>query len=250
MQESEKIGIKNELESNNARERILEKMNQVTQKEFSIIEDYILEGYKKTLANLLFYLGEERAESIKKKLPESIRREVEPLIPDSNEKKKEDPDIITEAGRVLKVSGYYGKVTANEVLEALDLESKAEARKLCPEYMKVNPILALNVNRYSFMFEDLLSLNARSIQKMLREVDQVDLAMALKGSTLKVQEKIFRNMSRRAADMVREDMEFMEPVRKYDILEAQDKILRILTALEDSGEIVIERDNGFGSFLN
>ena len=99
----------------------------------------------------------------------------------------------------------------------------------------------MNVDYYLVNMNVLLELDDRSIQKLLRELEQEDLAKALKGTDTEVQNKIFRNMSQRAATMLREDMEFMGPVRKSDVLETQKKIIEILKRLEETGEIVISK---------
>ena len=95
-----------------------------------------------------------------------------------------------------------------------------------------------------FVFEDILVLDNRSIQTVLREVDNNELAIALKNANEEVQNAIFSNLSSRLATMIREDMEFMGPVRLKDVEDAQQKIVNIIRKLEDSGEIVISRGGG------
>jgi flagellar motor switch protein FliG len=92
-----------------------------------------------------------------------------------------------------------------------------------------------------FVFEDIILLDDRSIQKVLREVDSKDLAMALKTASEEVSARIYKNMSKRAAEMLREDIEYMGPVRLRDIEETQQKIVAIIRRLEDMGEIIIAR---------
>ena len=87
-------------------------------------------------------------------------------------------------------------------------------------------------------------LDDRAIQRVLRDVDNNDLAVALKSSNEEVQAAIFNNMSKRLAEMIKEDMEFMGPVRMKDVEEAQQKIVNIIRKLEDSAEIVISRGGG------
>ena len=106
------------------------------------------------------------------------------------------------------------------------------------------PELADEIRRKMFVFEDILSLDDKSIQRVLREVDNNEIAMALKGSTEEVQTVIFNNLSKRLAVMIREDMEFMGPVRLKDVEEAQQKIVNIIRKLEDSAEIIISRGGG------
>ena len=95
-----------------------------------------------------------------------------------------------------------------------------------------------------FVFEDIITMDNRSIQRALREVDASQLAIALKGATEEVQNVIFANMSKRMAEMIREDMEYMGPVRLRDVENAQQKIVNIIRKLEDAGEIVISRGKG------
>jgi flagellar motor switch protein FliG len=106
------------------------------------------------------------------------------------------------------------------------------------------PELADEIRKKMFVFEDILLLDDRAIQRVLRDVDNNDLAIACKGSTEEVQTAIFNNMSKRLAEMIKEDMEFMGPVRMKDVEEAQQKIVNIIRKLEDSGEIVISRGGG------
>ena len=95
-----------------------------------------------------------------------------------------------------------------------------------------------------FVFEDIISLDDRAIQRVLRDVDNNDLAVALKSANDEVKTVIFNNLSKRLAAMIQEDMEFMGPVRLKDVEEAQQKIVNIIRKLEDSAEIVIARGGG------
>ena len=106
------------------------------------------------------------------------------------------------------------------------------------------PELADEIRRKMFVFEDILTLDNRAIQTVLREVDNNELAIALKNANEEVQNAIFSNLSSRLATMIREDMEFMGPVRLKDVEDAQQKIVNIIRKLEDSGEIVISRGGG------
>ena len=107
-----------------------------------------------------------------------------------------------------------------------------------------DPELADEIRKKMFVFEYILSLDDRSIQRVLREVDNNELAVALKGSNEEVQNLIFSNLSKRLATMIREDMDFMGPVRMKDVEEAQQKIVNIIRKLEDSAEIIISRGGG------
>jgi lysine/ornithine N-monooxygenase len=93
-------------------------------------------------------------------------------------------------------------------------------------------------------FDSIMVLDDRAVQKLLREVDSIELAKALKGADETIQEKIFKNMSKRAVQMLKEDMEYMGPVRKKDVEKSQENILNILRHLEETGEIVISHSQG------
>ena len=89
--------------------------------------------------------------------------------------------------------------------------------------------------------EDIVTLDDRSIQRVLREVDSRELALALKAASEEVAERIYKNMSKRAAEMMKEDIEYMGPVRLRDVEEAQQKIVSIIRKLEEAGEIIVAR---------
>lgn len=104
-----------------------------------------------------------------------------------------------------------------------------------------DPELAEEIKKRMFVFEDIVLLDDRAIQKVLREVDSNDLAKALKSVDSDAQDKVYRNMSKRAAALLKEDMDYMGPVRLKDVEEAQQKIVNIIRKLEDQGDIVIAR---------
>ena len=106
------------------------------------------------------------------------------------------------------------------------------------------PELAEEIRKKMFVFEDILLLDDRAIQRVLRDVENNDLAVALKNANEEVKNAIFNNVSKRLAVMIKEDMDFMGPVRMKDVEEAQQKIVNIIRKLEDTGEIVISRGGG------
>ena len=106
------------------------------------------------------------------------------------------------------------------------------------------PELADEIRKKMFVFEDILLLDDRAIQRVLREVENSDLELACKNTPEEVQNVIFKNLSKRLAAMIKEDMEFMGPVRMKDVEEAQQKIVGVIRKLEDAGEIVISRGGG------
>ena len=92
-----------------------------------------------------------------------------------------------------------------------------------------------------FIFEDIIALDDSSIQRVMREVESKDLAKALKGASEEVKDRILRNISKRAGDMLKEDLEFMGPVRLREVEEIQQQIVSIIRRLDESGEIIISR---------
>jgi len=104
-----------------------------------------------------------------------------------------------------------------------------------------DPVLAEEIRKRMFVFEDIITLDDRSIQLVIREIDSKDLALALKTASGEVSDRIYKNMSKRAADMLKEDIEFMGPVRLRDIEEAQQRVVAVIRRLEEAGEIIISR---------
>ncbi|MDR3020601.1 MAG: flagellar motor switch protein FliG, partial [Treponema sp.] len=125
--------------------------------------------------------------------------------------------------------------------EILNLVDRASEKQIIEALEDEDPELAEEIKKRMFVFEDIVMLDDRAIQKVMREVDSQELAKALKSVDSEVQDKIFKNMSKRAANILKEDMEYMGPVRLKDVEEAQQKIVSIIRHLEDTGEIVVAR---------
>ena len=107
-----------------------------------------------------------------------------------------------------------------------------------------DPDLVEEIRRLMFIFEDIMLVNDKGIQAVLKEIESEDLALALKTASEELRDKIFRNMSERAADMIREDIEYMGPVRVSDVEAAQQKIVDVVRRLEDAGELIISGRGG------
>jgi flagellar motor switch protein FliG len=130
---------------------------------------------------------------------------------------------------VVNILNRVDRGTEKTILEALEIQ---------------DPELAEEIKKLMFVFEDLVTLDDRSVQRILRDVENQDLVLALKGASQEVANKIFNNMSKRASDMLREDIQFLGPVRLRDVEESQQRIVNVIRRLEDSGEIVIARGGG------
>lgn len=231
----------NDGESKELIEKVKSRFDAANQKTFDLIEDFIAGGYEENLARLLVYLPIERREPTLQKLPESVREKVSSILKTFGEKKNSDPDVMSAVGTVLKNADFYGEKAAHEIIQNGDIYFLSAVESENKNLFEVNPLLSMNVDYYLVNMNVLVDIDDRSIQKWLREVETQDLAKALKGTDAEVQNKIFRNMSQRAAAMLREDMEFMGPIRKSDVLETQKKIIEILKRLNEEGEIVISR---------
>ena len=231
----------NDGESKERIKKVRARFDAANQKTFKLIEDFIAGGYEENLARLLVYLPKERRSAALQSLPESVREKVSSILKTFGEKKNSDPDIMSAVGTVLKNADFYGEKAAREIIQNDDFYFLSAVESENKNLFEVNPLLSMNVEYYLVNMNVLVDIDDRSIQKWLREVETQDLAKALKGTDAAVQEKIFRNMSQRAAAMLREDMEFIGPVRKSDVLETQKKLIGILKRLNEEGEIVISK---------
>lgn len=210
--------------------------------------NFIQDEHPQTIALILSYLSAGQAATILSALIPEKQAEVARRIATMD---RTSPDVIKEVERVLEsklsslVNQDYtiiGGVDA--VVEILNTVGRGTEKHIMETLEVEEPELADEIRKKMFVFEDILLLDDRAIQRVLRDVDNNDLAIACKGSTEEVQNAIFSNMSKRLAEMIKEDMEFMGPVRMKDVEEAQQKIVNIIRKLEDSAEIVISRGGG------
>ena len=210
--------------------------------------NFIQDEHPQTIALILSYLAPAQSALIISALPPDRQADVAKRIALMD---RTSPDIIKEVEKVLEsklaslVNQDYtiiGGVDA--VVEILNTVDRGTEKHIMETMEIEEPELADEIRKKMFVFEDILLLDDRAIQRVLRDVDNSDLAIALKGSNEEVQNAIFNNLSKRLAVMIKEDMEFMGPVRMKDVEEAQQKIVNIIRKLEDSAEIVISRGGG------
>lgn len=211
------------------------------EKTMGILADYLGGGFCETLAKIAVYLGKERADSLLAKFPAEIKAGVEKAIAGLEGKTRTDPAIIVVAANVFKAADFYGKNMAKSAMDGMGPKELSAFYTEHERHFERNPVLAINIDHYAFPFDIITDLDNRSIQRMLLEVDTQEIAKALKGADSLVQKKIFDNMSRHAAAMLKEDMEFMGSVRAADVAEAQRKVLDVIRRLEERGDIVIAR---------
>ena len=220
-------------------EEIQKSFDAAHEKVVSIIADYVAGGYVETLAKLLVYIGDTKAEETLAKLPEPVQEQVREAYKKLSNKKLTDPEILSPAMRVLKDAQFYGNPLCDAVAAALTSDEKNEILGASDDLFNQDPLITLSIEKNLITFDIITKLDDRATQKWLREVDQQELAKSLKGADEEIQNKVFRNMSKRAASMLKEDMEFMGPVRVADVNEARDRIIKIILRLEENGDIVI-----------
>ena len=210
--------------------------------------NFIQDEHPQTIALILSYLSPQQASTIISSLAPDKQADVAKRIAQMD---RTSPDVIKEVEKVLErklaslVNQDYTIVGGvDSIVEILNTVDRGTERHIMENLEIEEPELADEIRRKMFVFEDILSLDDKSIQRVLHEVDNNELAMALKGSNEEVQNVIFNNLSKRLAAMIREDMEYMGPVRLKDVEEAQQKIVNIIRKLEDSSEIIISRGGG------
>ncbi|MDD3157529.1 flagellar motor switch protein FliG [Anaeromusa sp.] len=210
--------------------------------------NFIQNEHPQTIALIMAYLTPEQSAAIISNLPADRQVEVSKRIALMD---RTSPDVLKDVERVLerKLSSLATQdfTTAggvDAIVEMLNRVDRTTERTIIENLEVQNPELAEEIKRKMFVFEDIVMLDDRSLQMVLREIDQKDLALALKASSGEVGEKIYKNMSKRASEMLREEIEYMGPVRIRDVEESQQKIVNVIRRLEESGEIIVSRGKG------
>jgi flagellar motor switch protein FliG len=214
----------------------------------SQILNFIQDEHPQTIALILSYLSPNQAAGIVGSLPPDKQTDVAKRIATMD---RTSPDVIKEVEDILEqklaslVSQDYTIVGGvDSVVAILNTVDRGTEKHIMENLEIEEPELADEIRKKMFVFEDILMLDDRSIQRVLRDVENNELAVALKNANEDVRNAIFSNLSTRLADMIREDMEYMGPVRVKDVEEAQQKIVNIIRKLEDLAEIVISRGGG------
>jgi flagellar motor switch protein FliG len=207
--------------------------------------NFIQQEHPQTIALILAYLEPNKASVILQNLPHEVQSDVARRIATMD---RTSPEVLREVERVLekKLStlsseDYTAAGGVENIVEILNLVDRSSEKQIIEALEDEDPELAEDIKKRMFVFEDIVMLDDRAIQRVMREVDSQELSKALKSVDTEVQDKIFRNMSKRAAQMLKEDMEFMGPVRLKDVEESQQKIVSIIRHLEETGEIVVAR---------
>jgi flagellar motor switch protein FliG len=214
----------------------------------SQILNFIQNEHAQTIALVLSYLDSSQASQILSELPQEKQADVARRIAlmDST-----SPEVISQVEHILeqKLSSTVTQdfTTAGgieAVVQVLNGVDRGTERTILDALEIQDPELAEEIKKRMFVFEDIVTLDNRSVQRVIRDVENEDLKLALKVASEEVKEVIFRNMSKRMAETFREEMEFMGPVRLRDVEEAQTRIVGIIRRLEESGEVIIARGGG------
>lgn len=206
---------------------------------------FIQDEHPQTVALILAYMPLSSAAMILAKLAPELRADVAARIATMDQT---PPEVIRRVEQVLerKVSSILSQEMSQAggpkaLVDLLNRVDRSTERLIIESLTENNPELAETIKNMMFVFEDIVQLDDRAIQAILREVDMKELATALKGVSGEVQNKVFKNMSERAVGMLKEDMEFMGPVRLRVVEESQQKIVAVIRRLEEAGEIVVGR---------
>jgi flagellar motor switch protein FliG len=212
--------------------------------------EFIRNEHPQTIALILSQLNPGQAAQVLSQLPEDIQTDVSMRIATME---KISPEVIHEIESVLDVhlkEVISGNLSASGGVKAiasiLNLVDRGTEKSILSNLEMENPELTSNIKNLMFVFEDLLILDDRGIQMILKEVDTKELAIALKAASDDLRDKIFRNVSERVATMIQEEMEYAGPMRLSVVEEAQQRIVEIVRRLEEEQQIVIVRGGAEG----
>ncbi len=209
---------------------------------------FIQDEHPQTIALIVCHLPHHKAAEILVGLP--MQKQIEVIKRVAN-MEQTNPEVIREVERGLESRLSSMLVQSMEkaggvptVAEILNLADRATEKSIMEGLEAEDPDLVEQIRRLMFVFEDVMKVNDKGIQAVLKEVDNSELSLALKTASTELQTKIFKNMSERAAALIKEDMEYMGPVRVSDVETAQQRIVDIVRRLEESGDVIIEGRGG------
>jgi len=248
--------LRKSLNSDDASRIIKQVTQQVQTTPFSFLQKaesenlltFIQDEHPQTIALILAHLPSQKASEILVGLPGQKQIEVVKRIANMEQT---NPDVIKEVERGLEhrlsdiVSQTFEKAGGvDTVAEILNLADRSTEKGIMEGLEAEDPDLVEQIRRLMFVFEDILLVNDKGIQAVLKEVENEELSLALKTASQELKDKILKNMSERAAQLIQEDMQYMGPVRVSDVESAQQKIVDVVRRLEDAGEIIIAGRGG------
>lgn len=210
--------------------------------------NFIQNEHPQTIALIMAYLQPEQAAAVLSALPPDRQVDVAKRVAIMD---RTSPDVIKDVERVLErklsslvTQDFNSAGGIGSIVDILNRSDRGTERTIVENLEVQDPELAEEIKKRMFVFEDIVSLDDRSLQMVLREIDSKDLALALKAASAEVSGKVYKNMSKRAAEMLREEIEYMGPVRIRDVEESQQKIVNVIRRLEEAGEIIVSRGRG------
>ena len=210
--------------------------------------NFIQHEHPQTIALILSYLDPLQASVTLSSLPADKQADVALRIATMD---RTAPEFIKEVERVLEkklsslsITDYTISGGISSIVDILNSVDRSTEKNILENLEIRDSALAEEIKRLMFVFEDITKLDNRSIQRIISEVDVNDLILAIKGTTDSVSKVLYANMSKRLQDTIKEDMEYMGPVRLRDVEESQQKIVSIVRRLEDAGDIVVSRRKG------
>lgn len=209
------------------------------------IFNFIQNEHPQTIALVLSYLDASQAATMLSSLPLEKQTSVISRIANMS---VSAPEFIKEVERILKknillvnqgAQAYVGGI--DSLVKILNCVDRGTEKYLLEHLEQLEPELTEEIKNRMFVFEDLTKLDSRAIQTVLKEIENNDLAVALKGATKEVSKVIYNNISKRLQETIKEDIEFLGPVRVRDVEEAQQTIVNAIRRLDELGEIIIMR---------
>ena len=233
------------VEARKAQVMVEQAMGDITRATRKVLMDYVSKMYVVSFAKAIAYLGLESEDALDllNSMDDETRRQVEAF---AKGYQKSDVQVISEVEHIVTASGMDFTDDYKIIKENITLSGKTFAEEAIHNFQKETPIFKKQIEDCLFCFEDFQYLDDRAIQKVLRDTDQQELAKALRGASTEVQDKIFRNMSKREASMLKEDMEWMGLVRTQDVEAAQASLVQIVFNLSNKGEILISLKDDYG----
>lgn len=246
-----KVLLMQSLEGKTAEKVLARIQTQVQKTPFSFLQRaesenllaFIQDEHPQTIALILCHLPHYKGAEILVGL--AVQKQVEVVKRIAN-MEQTNPEVIREVEKGLEsrlasmlVQSMEKAGGVETVAEMLNLADRSSEKAIMEALETNDPDLVEQIRRLMFVFEDILLVNDKGIQSVLKEVDNDELALALKTASEELKQKIFQNMSERAAQLIKEDMEFMGPVRVSDVESSQQRVVDIVRRLEDAGEIII-----------
>ncbi len=207
------------------------------------VANYLKNEHPQTVSVVLAHMDPRDSGPILELLPAELQGEVAYRMAVLDSPNADALKVVEEVlasqlqGEVNNRSGKFGG--RKQVAEILNETERGTWQEILDEMREIDDEVANEVNNLMFIFEDIVLLNDKYIQEILKEIDGKELTLALKGATEEIQEKIFGNMSKRAALGIKEDMEYMGPIRLSEVEEAQQRIVEVVRSLEEAGTITI-----------